>query len=191
MARKPRTQPEAEFHHITNQGARRGDIYFGDADRALFLDLIRRCHEKHNMIIHAYCLMGNHYHLLAQFPQRNMPIAMHWLGTCYSQQINRHYEFTGRLCKDRYFNSPVEVDPYFLAAARYIHRNPKDLGVPIHKLSQYDASSYGVYLGERKAPEWMRTDLLLDMFFGNREKLRQFTELPLPVDFNQTGDLAS
>ena len=191
MARKPRTKPQAEFHHITNQGNRSSDIYFGNNDRLLFLDLLRRCHEKHNMIVHAYCLMGNHYHLLAQFPDRNMPVAMHWLGTCYSQKINKQYDLAGRLCKDRYFSSPIEEDPYFLAATRYIHRNPKDFGVPIDQLAQYWASSYGIYLGKRHAPGWMRTDLLLDLFSRNNEALRLFTELPLPVDFNKTGKIAS
>ena len=182
MARKPRNQPAAEFPHITNQGARRGDIYLDDFDRRTFLDLIGGAWEKYGLIIHAYCLMGNHYHLLAQFPERNMPTVMHWIGTCFSQQINRRHDFTGRLCKDRYFNEPIDNDDYLMAAARYIHRNPKDLSFPINQLDRYWASSYGAYLGLVAKPQWLETSLVMGLFANDRAALRAFTETPLPSD---------
>lgn len=182
MARKPRKEPTAEFHHITNQGARREDIYIDDEDRHRFFELVGMAHHKYGMTLHANCLMGNHYHLLAQFPERNMPQVMHWLGTCYSQQINRRHGFTGRLCRDRYFNEPIHDDAYLIAASRYIHRNPIDLGVPTNALDEYWASSYGAYLGETSAPPWLRTDLVLGIFGNDRTSLRRFTEEPLPTD---------
>jgi putative transposase len=183
MSRKPRNQPEAEFHHITNQGARRSDIYLDAHDRAVFTELLAKAHSKYGVLFHASCLMGNHYHLLAQFPDRNMSQVMHWIGMCYSQQINRRYDYTGRLCKDRFFNSPVDNDDYLIAAVRYIHRNPKDFHIPVQELAYYTSSSYGVYLGLRARPEWLRTDLTLELFSNNIEAFRRFTEDSVPSDF--------
>ncbi len=182
MARKPRKDPQAEFHHITNQGARKGTIYFDNEDKAFFVDLLNRCNQKHGMLVHAKCLMGNHYHILGQFPDRNMSVAMHWIGTCFSQYINRKYEFTGRLCRDRFFSNPIDSDPYLLLAARYIHRNPMDLGVTVGQLATYAASSYGVYLGLAEQPPWMRTDLILGLHSNSRDALREFTERSLPIE---------
>jgi|GEM_PF-5768393 len=73
--------------------------------------------------------MGNHYHLVAQFPDQNMSQVMHWIGMCYSTAINRKYGYDGRLCKDRFYNSPIETDSYLLHVVRYVHQNPRDLGV--------------------------------------------------------------
>ena len=190
MARKPRRQPNALFHHITNQGARHSDIYLDDDDRAVFSELLSRAHEKYDVVFHASCLMGNHYHLLAEFPERNMSQVMHWIGMCYSQQINQRYDYTGRLCKDRFFNNPVEDDAYFKTAVRYVHRNPMDLGVPVERLADYTSSSYGVYLGRRKKPEWLRTDLTMGLFQENRLALQQFTETNLASDLEPDGKLA-
>lgn len=134
--------------------------------------------------------MGNHYHLLGQFPDRNMSKVMHWIGMCYSQQINRRYDFTGRLCRDRFFNSPIEDDDYFKTVVRYIHRNPIDLNVRPQNLAYYSSSSYGIYLGLRTQPDWLRTDLALDLFDNNLAEFRRFTEQSVPTDLidkNQAG----
>ncbi len=168
MARKPRNKPNAEFHHITNRGASRNDIYRDPVDHAIFLQLLDRANLKFEMAIHAFCLMGNHYHLLAQFPHRNMPTAMHWIGTCYSIAFNRKYGTDGRLCRDRYFNKPIEDEAYLITVARYIHQNPKAYG--LQDFSSYEASSYRVYLGEETRPPWLSTDLVLG-FFNNDELL--------------------
>ncbi len=176
MARKPRTKPKAEFHHITNRGASRSDIYRDPIDQNIFIDLLDRAYGKFDMRIHAYCLMGNHYPLLAQFPDRNLSQVMHWTGMCYATAFNRKYGTDGRLCKDRFHNVPVENDAYFMTVASYIHRNPKAFG--IRDYSIYKASSYGIYVAERSKPEWMRTRLLLDLFNNDIESLREFTDDP-------------
>ena len=106
---------------------------------------------------------------------------------CYSQQINRRYDYTGRLCRDRFSNSPIEDDRYFATVVRYIHRNPKDLHVPIKDLAYFPSSSYGAYLGLRSKPEWLRTDLTLGLFDNNLTAFRRFTEESVPSDFIDKG----
>ena len=186
MARQPRKQPEAEFHHITNRGARRSDIYLDDWDRQTFLELLEGAHERYGSLVHAYALLGNHYHLIIQFPQRNMPKVMHWVGTCFTQKINRKYGYDGRLCKDRYFNSPIEDGDYFLTAARYVHRNPLDVGEK--DLVGYNWSNFSDYVGTSEPPTWTRTDLVLGQFGNKPEVYRRFVELTLATDLR---DLAS
>lgn len=191
MPRKPRNQPQAEYQHITNQGARHGDIYFDDDDRTFFTELLDHAHEKFGVMFHASCLMGNHYHLLAQFPERNMSQVMHWIGMRHSQHINHRYDYTGRLCKGRFFNRPVDNDEYFVTAARYIHRNPIDLGVAPSELGFYNSSSYGAYLGIRDVPQWLRTDVVLALHGDDRADLRDFTEQWMSAYDNPGGTLAA
>ena len=186
MARQPRNKPHAEFHHITNRGACRRDIYRDTIDHEIFFDLIERAHVKFEFALHAFCLMGNHYHLLAQFPNRNMPQVMHWIGLCYSIAFNRKYGTDGRLCRDRYFSKPIEDEAYLLTVTRYIHQNPKAFG--LDDFSEYDASSYQMYLGLKIRPDWMRTDLI-EGFFADTPALRRYMDaipnqsLELPARF--------
>ncbi len=189
MARKPRNSPKSEFQHLTNRGASRNNIYGDNLDRDLFLEYVTKAHAKFNFWIHAFALMGNHYHIVAQFPDRNMSQVMHWLGMCYATAVNRRYGLDGRLCKDRYFNSPIENDPYLLQAVRYVHRNPLDIGVT--DLTTYEWSSYASYLQKAATPHWLRTDLVLGMFGNNLTSFQSFNDSTPGDDFRAGGSIAS
>lgn len=188
MARKPRNQPKAEFHHITNRGARRSDIYLDDIDRDLFLHLLGLAHAKFGVVIHAFALMGNHYHVIVQFPDRNMSQVMHWIGMCYATAINRRYGYDGRLCKDRFYNSPIDSEPYLMSAVRYVHQNPKDIGIT--ELDEYRWSSFGMYLDLAPTPEWMQTDLLLGLFGNDLASFRLFNEATPSISFGEDDQIA-
>ncbi len=189
MARKPRIGPNIEFQHLTNRGARRSNIYGDDFDREVFLELIDRAHAKYQFFIHAHALMGNHYHLVAQFPDRNMSQVMHWIGMCYSIAINRKYGLDGRLCKDRFYNSPIENEAYLLQAVRYVHQNPLDLGVT--NLADYEWSSYGMYLKKSPSPTWLRKDLILGMFNNNLKAFEEFNNAKPSEEFGNEDRRAS
>ncbi len=62
MARSPRIEFEDAYYHVMNRGARRCDIFDDDVDRKEFLALLEESSERFGLEVHAYCLMGNHYH---------------------------------------------------------------------------------------------------------------------------------
>lgn len=150
MARKLRIEFEGALYHVLNRGDRRENIFYSDADRELFLDLLGQTCLKTGWKIHAYVLMSNHYHLLLETPQANLVKGMHWLQSTYTARFNRRHRLAGHLFQGRY--KAVLVDPeerrYFAALSDYIHLNPvraRMLGDG--RLADYRWSSYPAYVG--------------------------------------------
>ena len=112
-------------HHITQRGNNKEKAFFDDEDRRFYLDVLRRYKDKYEMKIFAYCLMGNHVHVLA-VPEKETSLAKGVGGTnlLYTQYINRKYNRSGRLWQNRFFSSVVEEEPYLWAVIRYIELNP-------------------------------------------------------------------
>jgi hypothetical protein len=52
--------------------------------------------------IHAYVLMGNHYHVLAETPEPNLIAGMKWLQSTYTQRYNARHKVFGHLFQGRY-----------------------------------------------------------------------------------------
>ena len=78
MARPLRLEFAHGLYHVTSRGDGREDIYRDNADRALFLEVLSETVDRFNWVIHAYCLMGNHYHLLIETPDGN-PIILGYI----------------------------------------------------------------------------------------------------------------
>src|SRR6266566_4072671 len=109
-----------------NRGDRREAIFREDSDRVLFLETLGECCAKTNWQVHAYCLMSNHFHLVAETPRANLVAGMKWfLGTYTSRYNRRHREF-GHLFSGRYKALIVEGsgNGYLKAVCDYVHLNP-------------------------------------------------------------------
>jgi putative transposase len=63
MARPLRIEFAGALYHVTARGDRQEDIYLTDTDRIVFLEILGQVVERFNWLVHAYCLMDNHYHL--------------------------------------------------------------------------------------------------------------------------------
>jgi hypothetical protein len=68
----------------------------------LFLKLLQTTIQRMNWICHAYCLMGNHYHLLIEIPEGILSRGMAWLNSVYTQKFNRKYDTFGHLFQGRF-----------------------------------------------------------------------------------------
>lgn len=95
MARPLRLEYAGALYHITSRGDRRKAIYEDDADRAAFMSLLDQVCEACNWFCHAYCLMGNHYHLLIETPDANLSKGMRQLNGMYTQNYNRIHNRVG------------------------------------------------------------------------------------------------
>ncbi len=80
MARPLRIEYPGALYHVTARGNARADIYLGDGDRRLFLDLLAQAAERYDWLCHAYCLMDNHYHLLVETGRPTPGRGMRHLG---------------------------------------------------------------------------------------------------------------
>jgi len=123
MPRKERYQ-EAGYYHIINRGVERRAIYLEPEDYEFFLDLLLKFTKEYEIIIHAFCLMTNHYHLLLETKQANLSKAIQSVNDKYAKYFNKKYKRSGHLWQGRYKSYPLFDDAHFWIVAKYIERNP-------------------------------------------------------------------
>lgn len=169
MARPLRIEYAGALYHITARGNTRADIYFNDVDRLNFLDLLAQTCEQFDCLCHAYCLMGNHYHLLLEKSQANLAKAMRFLNGVYTQRINHRYQRVGHLFQGRYKSTLVQSDSYLLELARYIVLNPVRAGM-VHTAEQWPWSSYRATAAICEPAPGLTTDCILSQFAASRTK---------------------
>jgi len=180
MARKPRVEFSGALYHITARGNQRTDVFNSDADREYFLELLRRIASRLGWRIHAYCLMGNHYHLLVETPGPNLGKGMQALGTTYTQAFNRRNRKIGHLFQGRYKALIVEKESHLLEVSRYIVNNPVTASFVEHPW-EWPWSSYRATAGMAPAPAWLETAWTLERFHPTDSKkavakYRQFAD---------------
>ena len=122
--------------------------------------------------VSAYCLMSNHYHILAQTPSGNLSRAMRHVNGVYTQRYNRSHKADGQLFRGRYKSVLVEEDSYLLELLRYIHRNPLRAGM-CESVQEYQWSSHHAYVSQAKKWDWLYKDALLNMFSEKPSSARQ------------------
>jgi len=84
MARPLRLEFAGALYHVTSRGDRREDIYLTDDDRNAYLEILGKVCARYNWIVHAYCLMDNHYHILIETPDGNLSNGMRQLNGVYT-----------------------------------------------------------------------------------------------------------
>ena len=135
-----------------------------DSDKAKILKALRLNNFASEMMLLAYALMPNHFHLLVyQKSAQLIDAFMNSLGTRYSMYFNRKYTRVGPLYQGVYKAVLVDSEEQLLHLSRYIHRNPLSLqGVALKTLLE-QSTSYKEYLGLRDTP-WIHTDDILSYF---------------------------
>ena len=111
------------------RGADRRIIFGDDEDCLRFLDTLRRVKQESGFRLYAYCLMGNHVHLLIQEDKEPLERIFRRIGPTYVYYYNWKYQLHGHLFQDRYRSEKVEDDAYFLDVLRYICQNPVKAGL--------------------------------------------------------------
>ena len=172
MARPIRLEFAGALYHVTSRGDRREAIYEDDADRERFLTVFAEVVRDFNWVCHAYCLMGNHYHLLIETPDANLSKGMRQLNGVYTQASNRRHGRVGHLFQGRFKAILVDADSYLLEVARYVVLNPVRARM-MRDPAKWPWSSYRAMIGEVESPGWLATDGLLAAFAKRRSDARR------------------
>jgi len=172
MARPLRIEYAGALYHVTSRGDRQEAIFDDDQDRSAFLNILGKVVSRFRWRCHAYCLMGNHYHLMIETPEANLTKGMRQLNGVFTQWSNRRHKRSGHLLQGRYKAILVDRDAYFLELARYIVLNPVRAAMVKHP-RLWAWSSYGATLGATAAPVWLTTDNLLAEFGKRRAVARR------------------
>jgi putative transposase len=179
MARPLRIEYPGALYHVTSRGDRQEPIFDDDRDRTAFLNVLGEVISRFRWECHAYCLMGNHYHLMIETPEGNLTKGMRQLNGVFTQRSNRRHRRSGHLFQGRYKAILVDRDAYFLELARYIVLNPVRAAMVKHP-QQWRWSSYGAMTAKFSAPSWLTTDVLLAEFGKSRawarRKYQRFVE---------------
>jgi len=85
------------FYHLVARGNERRRIYHSGDDYDLFMNILLACIERYSLKVHAFCLMPNHYHILAETQECNLSNAIQYLNGVYSQKFNRNHMRVGHL----------------------------------------------------------------------------------------------
>jgi REP element-mobilizing transposase RayT len=171
MARPLRIEYPGAFYHITSRGNERKNIFKSAREREKFLSYLASSTERYGAVIHVYCLMTNHYHLLLETPLGNLSQIMRHINGAYTTYFNTRRQRDGHLFQGRYKAIVVDADEYAGELSRYIHLNPVRADM-VEEPEEYRWSSYQYYIGLRKKLQWLKTDFILE-YFGKKVSTAQ------------------
>lgn len=191
MARPLRCEYLGAWFHVTARGNERREIFRDDRDRERFVTLLGELGRRYGLEVHAYVLMGNHYHLLLRMQEeKGLSAGMHFLGVSYSVWFNRRHRRVGHLFQGRFKAIVVDFEQWGVELSRYIHLNPvrtqryglgkrqraagrqgmgeaaskEVVGERLESLSKFNWSSYPAYCGRGKQPDWLHVGRVLEGF---------------------------
>jgi putative transposase len=154
MVRPLRIEYPGAAYHVTARGDRREPIAKDDADRTQFLDILGHALQRFDAQAWAYCLMGNHYHLVLHTQEANLSRLMRQINGVYTQSFNRRHGLTGHLFQGRFKAILVDRDSYLLEVCRYVDLNPVRARL-VKRPDAYAWSSYRALVGLAPAPVWL------------------------------------
>ena len=147
------------------RGNRQEAIFEDAQDHERFLDTLGEVSERNGWLIHAFVLMGNHYHLLLETPEPNLVDGMRWFQSTYTQRFNARHKVRGHLFQGRYKALPVDQGEYFSTAADYIHLNPARahaFDLDNGRLTDFKWSSFCGYMRPAKRPDFLTVKRVLE-----------------------------
>lgn len=172
MPRSLRLEFPGAFYHVMARGNRRETIFHDDDDRRFFLATLAEACAMTGWRVHAWVLMGNHYHLFIETPEANLVAGMSWLQNTVTRRYNVRHRAWGRLFGDRYKAVLVEGadTDHYRTLADYIHLNPVRARLIVPRKGQsvldYPWSSVagGWALPPGKRPKWLAAEEGLGRF---------------------------
>lgn len=172
----------------------------------IMLKLLKRAHEEQQLAIHAFVLMGNHFHLLCHTPKGNIDECMHIFLRSVSVEINRRTQSQNHLWGGRYRWSLIDSQRHYYQVYRYIYQNPIRAGLVV-KVQDYPYSTLRkelpfplhtsiplTFAGEEGELLWLnekyenedldliKAGLRKSQFDLDKRKLKAFNKLSLPFE---------
>ena len=168
MARPLRIEYPGAFYHVMNRGQRQEPIVLDRRDRERLVSDLGRLSGQFHVLIHSYCLMTNHYHLLLETPEGNLSRAVQWLNVAYAAYYNRRHHCAGHVFQGRFKSLLVDATTHLEALSRYIHLNPVRAGL-VSCAWDYEWSSCRGFVGHAAAPPWLEVNRILGGFSATKK----------------------
>lgn len=114
----------------------------------IFCEELKLANEVHNLQIHSFVLMSNHFHLIASTPNANISQAMHQFMRRTSKSLTRVGNRINQTYAGRHYKCILQQYSYYMNAYKYNYRNPVAAGV-CHNVEDYPYSTLPMVLGLR------------------------------------------
>ena len=178
MARRPRLDL-AGYHHVVNRGVAGSNIFNSSADKKKFLQILCKACKIYDVIVHDYCLMDNHYHLMLETKKENLSLMMRQVNSNYAIYFNKKEKRTGHLWQVRFKSWYIVDEAYLFLLFRYIEHNPLKANLA-EKVGQYPYSFAATLIGEEEIIPCAKASMLIKGF--TKDELIGFLELELNDD---------
>jgi REP-associated tyrosine transposase len=160
---------------VYTRGNRRQTISVDAIDRSWFLERLAEVVALFEWLLHTYCLMPNHFHLMVETPKPNLSAGMHRLNFLTAQSFNRRHEVDGHLFQGRFHSPLVEDTERAFELSRYIVLNPLRAGLVRHPAA-WRWSSYRAAVGIAPRPPFLTLDLVPGAFRADPRAAEQAYE---------------
>jgi REP element-mobilizing transposase RayT len=188
MSYPPRVEIPFGYYHVATRGNNKRSIYANASDRRIFLTILSRVCRKYGWQIRAYCLMGNHYHLVVQIAEAGLAAGMCRLNTAYAITYNGRHHRCNHLFGRRYWSDVIEDDDHLLSVVRYVVQNPVRSSFA-DSCEEWEWSSYRATIGTAPAPSFLAVAELMEAIGGNPQtrvsRFRDLCDTPVPPSHDQ------
>jgi len=149
MPRRPRIDL-AGFHHVINRGVNRSNIFVDDNDYEMFLKIVSKACRLYQVILHDYCLMSNHFHLLVETKMENLSLFMKHINSNYAIYANKKQKRSGHFWQGRFYSRYITSEDYYYTLIRYIEQNPIEAKI-VQRVGEYP-HTLGAVIANKQTP---------------------------------------
>jgi putative transposase len=183
MPRKPLIRSTIHPYHVTARGNNKEPFPNSPEESWKILNkCLQLIHEEHQVKIHAFVMMNNHFHLLMSTPKNDLGIVMRDFMRTATRSMNRKSGRIGRIFGGSYHWSVVTSENYYDCVLKYIYRNPVKAGL-IHSVELYPFSTIKCVLDLEKLPYKISPVLWLEKNIPNDDKIHFLQWLNQPFYF--------
>lgn len=178
MPRKQRIT-EPGFYHIINRGVERRNVFLDEDDFHRFLSILNQEFKFFDIVLHCFCLMTNHYHLLLETKQPNISDAMKRVNSLYSIYFNKKYKRSGHLWQGRFTSYYLYDDVHFWYVSKYIERNPIAANM-VNAIDEYQYQSFYQWKFKSDYHHLVKDSKILDM---TQDEYEEFISSDIQEEF--------
>lgn len=189
MARIARKNINTPFLHVMVQGVNKEFIFNSDSEKKQYMDLLNENYTLYNIQILAYCIMGNHVHILFYAENiKELGLCMHAINTKYAISYNKKNNRCGAIFRNRYKIQPIENIHHLLCCINYIHQNPVKANI-VKYCEDYKYSSYNDYLNDSGCSKNTVLSTVLNLNFDSIIKSKQSGKAFIDIDTPDLHDI--
>ena len=169
----------AGYHHVINRGVNRSVVFNSFVDKEMFLQIINKSANIHKVVLHDYCIMDNHYHLLIETCKENISTFMRIVNANYAMYYNKKYKRSGHLWQNRYKSKYITSEEYLYTLIRYIEYNPIEANIS-DKVAKYPFTLASLIFNQKEHSPCCNDSILLNQF--DIKTLHEFLDTSISED---------